>query len=1067
MSAGVVVYSLDTLPQTSQGGPISSQYILYANGIGQSFWAPTVSQSSIDTLSSYNAGQVSSLSTSIGELAEDFTILSTLTLSTMTGQMVSSATSLGNDFAVLSNQYNILSNSLSNSFVSYTNSTTTLVNSIYTSTIDIVTSTLTAISSISTFITQIAAVQASLDASSSTLSTAIAVTNASTTAALTTASASTLQAAVVSTTQYINSQTSTISTIYAEKADVQALSTGIRQALLSTSAGLQSSIDTNYSTLYTDLIGFEASTFSTQTWAISTLNVLNSRISALESMSTQLSSQIVAQVSSYTAPLFSTQSATTSVYTSSLLASLSSLTYSTLQNTLAISSISSYTGISVSSLQSQIIGLSSGLSTLNFEFSVLTTSSILAGIYLTFIELENYTTGLINSTISSVSAFTSILQYSTTVQNTSTATGFFNSFVSSTYASTVITVVPLTNAYVSSLVSTLYSTGSAYLTSSFDSTIFGKTTEFNSTTSGLTSSILSSTTEQINSSILSYLSAPTASSLAAFSTAGAQAISTFNGAGASTLRFQSTTFGSTFVVNQALMSTLSGQGSSTITQLSAALSTFNTQSALALSSFAISTTTLLSTQNSQFTSSLGSYQTQLTNAVNSTNTSVLATTTAAANQALSTLVISTTATYNAFVASLNASISTISLSSLYTEQTITLTSNTFEGTMDLGAFRNFNINVRSPLVSGSSNYRVNTTTDLSTLNYRQGVITVDVSTIGAGYSNNGGQLALDVYRWGIPTTVFGSVYPYISSSDYTAMYEYTIVNSIVYTNLLNVYPRLRINALTLGAGQQYNVFTGASVTSNFLWRRTPLRLQWSNYSFFPFNTVGAPPYSPDIVVDMVVGSNVVSRNGPYAPTTSTLTLALPAFSGSCNNPITTRIRTYYVGKQADAAELTINVLVPKFQDVRLTPATGRFVSLQEIQGWTDGGVNIFQGTTAIELTGTAAGSNLALGGSNVTFGKANAVDGNSGTICVGPTSVNVPDANAALRIIPALTTTTSNISSITLFNVASSCNQARGGIGDGALELNSSILRTNVLIGATQYYSSITLTSASVQRFSF
>lgn len=1065
--SGVVVYSLDTLPQTSLGGPISSQHILYANGIGQSFWAPAVLQSDLDSLSSFNNGQVSSLSTALGRLSNDFTILSTQTLSTMTNEMVSSATNIGLDFAILSNQYNILSNNLTNGFISYTNSTTTLVNSIYTSTIDIVTSTISAISSISTFTNQIASVQDSLEASSSTLSTAIAVANASTSASLLIENASTIEAAIVSTTQYLDAQMSTISTIFGEKEDIGIFSTQINQALLSTTAGLQSSIDANYSTLYIDLIGFEASTLSTQTWAISTLNILDGRIGALETASTQMSSQIVSQISSYTSPLFLQQSATTSAYTSSLLESLSSLTYSTLQNTLDIYSISSYTSISVSSLQSQITSLSSSLDTLNFEFSVLTTSSILAGIYLTFIDLENYTTGLINSTISSVSAFTSILQHSTTIQNTSTATGFFNAFVSSTYASTVSTVVPITEAYVSSLVSTLYSTGSAFLTSSFDSTIFGKTTEFNSTTGGLTSSILSSTTEQLNSSILSYLSAPAAASLASFSTLGFQAISTFNGAGGSALRTQSTVFGSTFVTNQALISTLSGQGSSTITQLSAALASFNTQGNTSLSSFAISTTTLFSTQNSQFISSLSGYQNQLTNAVNSTNTSVLAATTTSANLVLSTIVISTTTTYNAFVASLNASISTITLSSLYTEQTITLTSNMFEGTMDLGAFRNFNINVRSPLVNGSSNYRVNTTTDLAALNYRRGVITVDVSTIGTSYSNNSGQLALDVYRWGIPTTVFGSVYPYISSSDYTAMYEYTIVNSIVYTNLLNVYPRLRIHALNLGAGQQYNVFSGGFPTSDYMWRRTPLQLQWSNYSFFPFNVVGAPPYSPDILVDMLVGSNLISRNGPYSPTTSTLTLALPAYSGSCNNPIPTRIRTYYVGKHADAAEITINVLVPKFQDVRLTSFTGNFISLQEIQGWTDGGANIFQGTSAIELTGTAPGSNLALGGSNLTFGKANAVDANTGTICVGPTSVNVPDANATLRIIPGLTATTSTLSSITVFNVASSCNQARGGVGNGALELNNATLTTNVLVGVTQYYSTLQLTSSAIQRFSF
>jgi hypothetical protein len=112
------------------------------------------------------------------------------------------------------------------------------------------------------------------------------------------------------------------------------------------------------------------------------------------------------------------------------------------------------------------------------------------------------------------------------------------------------------------------------------------------------------------------------------------------------------------------------------------------------------------------------------------------------------------------------------------------------------------------------------------------------------------------------------------------------------------------------------------------------------------------------------------------------------------------------------------------------------------------------------------GSNLALGGSNVTFGKANAVDGNSATITIGPTSVGVPDANAYFQLLPNLTATTSNISSIVVYNVPSASNQARG-FGDGAAEMESTLLRANVLIGATQYFSSFRLTTAAVQSFVF
>jgi hypothetical protein len=53
-----------------------------------------------------------------------------------------------------------------------------------------------------------------------------------------------------------------------------------------------------------------------------------------------------------------------------------------------------------------------------------------------------------------------------------------------------------------------------------------------------------------------------------------------------------------------------------------------------------------------------------------------------------------------------------------------------------------------------------------------------------------------------------------------------------------------------------------------------------------------------------------------------------------------------------------------------------------------------------------------------------------------------------------------------VFNVPSASNQARG-VGDGATEMESTLLRANVLIGATQYFSSIRLTTAAVQAYGF
>lgn len=1065
MPQAFITDSLDTITQTFTGNFVSSQYILYANGRGQSYWGPSVNQSDIDAISTVANEQFQDLSTSLATLNSSFATLSTYTVSSLTGEMVSSATGLATNFGVLSNQFTILSNNTQSQFQTLSNSLTTQVNNIYNSSLTILESTMQGISSISSFYADISVVNASLQASSSTLSTAIMLASASTATALTTQMRSTVQGATTSTTAFVYDQVSTLSTLMAEKALLNDFSTQINTALLSSTTSLNESISLNVSSLFLDFQGFEASTFSTQAWAISTIGGITTRVVALESLSTQLSSVIVNQVSSYTAPLFVAQDTKFSGYTSTLLGSLSTLTFSTFTNFQAISTLSTTTSFNFSSQQAQIKALSTSLSTLTYEFNVLTTSSILAGVYDTFIELQAYTVELINSTIDSVDAFKSGLLYSTTLQNTSTSAAFFTAYTSSLYLSTVSTLVPITVAYVSSLVSTLYSTGTYYLTSSLDSTIGGKTTEFNSTTTGLTDSIMASTSQQLNSSILAYLSTPAANSLNAFSTAGALAISSFNGQGSTALNTQSTLFFSTFVSNQALLSTLNGQTNSTLTQANISLSTFNGQATSSITAFNTSTIRLFSTQSGQFTSTLNLYGSTLTASANSTNTAVLTATAAAANVALSTIVLSTTSAYNTFVSSLLASASTAQLSTLYTEQQITLTSNNFEGTMDMGTYRNFLINVRAPLVSGSSNYRVTHSTDnINFLNYRQGVITVDVSTIGAGYSNNSGQLALDVYRWGIPTTVFGSVYPYISSADYTAMYSYTILNNIVYTNLLNVYPRLRINALTLAATQAYNVQTGSGTASNFFWRGTTLQLQWSNYSYFPFNTVGAPPYSPDIVVDVMCNNQLFARNGPYPPTTSTLTLRLPYYSNALSNATT--IRTYYVGKQVDAAELPLTVLVPKFQELRLTPFSGRFVSLQEIQGWTDSGANALAGLTNTGLYGSVVGSNLALGGSNVTFGKANAVDGNSNTIVLGPTSVGSPDPNAYLQLLPNLTATTSNISSIMVFNVPSASNQARGS-GNGATEMESTLLRANVLLGTTQYFSSIRLTTAAVQSFSF
>lgn len=1064
MSAFTTI-SLDTLNQTLQGGPVSSQYILYANGVGQSYWGPAVSFSTIQEISTVANQQFQLLNTDVQTLTSSFTTLSSATISSVNGYQVSSAQTLGNNFGILSNQFNIFSNSLNTNFQGLSNNLTIQVNSIYTSSINIVYSTLQAISSISSFTGEIGDVRNLAISGLSSLSTAIARNLTSTTSDLQTYIASSFDVSVSCSKVYTNQEISSLSTVLASKTSVNTLSTQMNQALLSTATNIETAFGSSVSSLYLKYSIFEISTLSTQLEVISTINALETKVSALEILSTVLSSLTIGQIASYVFPLLTSTNIVFSQYVSTLNRNISSVYYSTLQNTLAISTISTTSYFNTSSLQGQITTTTNNLSTLTYEFNVLTTSSILSGIYDTFIELQVYTNQLITSTVNSTDAYKAGLTLSTTLQNTSTATGFFNAYVSSMFLSTISTIFPITTQFVSTTVSTLYSTSWFFLNSSFNSTISGKNTEYTSTNTGITNQLVISSQTQVNSSILGYLSSPAALALNTFSTQGSQAISTFSGQGLSTLRFQSTLFGSTFVQNQALNSTLLGTGNSTVAVLNRLQTTYSSLFPTLFSSFLVSSITQLSTQTTQFTSSLVSYTNTLQVALGSTNTSLVSQTLTQANTALSTIVLSTTNSYNTFIASLNAQTSTIGLSTLYTVQTIGLTNSNFEGTMDFGSFTNFNIQVNGPLVNGSSNYRILPSSNISGLNYRRGIITVDVSTIGSGYSNNNGQLCLDVYRWGLPTTVWGNVYPSISSADYMAMYEYTIQNSIVYTNLLNVYPRLRLTALALRATQVYNVLSGVSVQSNYFWRGSPIHIQWSNYSHFPFGTVGAPPYSPDIMVDIITSNQIQARYGPYTMGVSTLNFNLPYYSGSCNNPVATTIRTYFAGKQSEAQDLTLQVLVPKFQEVRITPASGRFVSLQEIYGISDTSfANSFTGRQ-IGMFGTATGSNLALGGSNATFGPSNAIDG-TGSITIGPTSVGIPDANAYLQLVPNFQNTTTAVSTITIFNVPSASNQARG-FGDGRTEMNSSLLRTNVLIGTTQFYSTITLGSNDTQTFRF
>jgi len=806
------------------------------------------------------------------------------------------------------------------------------------STIANVNSTLYSISTFSSFYVEIGVVQSSVNYGISSLSTSCGLQNTSTYNSLTVNYLSTINYATTSSIQYTNQQISSLSSVLAYNVNLNIFSTAITGQLLSTSAGIYSSviygegqITSTISTIFN----------STVIPLVSTSVGNTNNIYALNALSTQMSSITYGWISSFVSTSQALQDVYTFTYINTVSTGLGTLYQST--NTL-INHVSTF-----STNQSTINGIlistntnnTSSLISLQYQLNVLTTSSILAGVYDSFIQLEAYTSTLIGSTINTVGYFTSSLFYSTSVQNTSISKDYYNYFVSSLYTSTLSTLIPSTFALTSSLISSLYSTGSYFLVSSLGSTTVALTNQFYSTTSSLTSIIVFSTQAQVNSSILGYVSTPMGENLSTFSTLQFQAISSFNVSGASTLTYQSTVFGQ-------------GQSSFNILYASS-LTLFGLQSIVYISSIGqISSISSLnsiqqSTQSGLFNSTLNTYPQILTTSVNSTNTAIAATTTAAATVTLTSIENSTLVAYNTYVGNLNAQISTVGFSSLYAFQNLSLTGSNYTATMDMINYRNFTIRVFG-INNGLSNYRINYLSNgIGGLDYRKGIITIDISTVGSAYSNNNGQARFDVYRWGIPTTVFGNIYPTIANADYTLQYEYTILNQVIYTNLLNVYPRLAARNTQIIPITQ-NVRVGSSGTtynntlsSSVFWRGTPITVRWTNYSYFPFGSLGSPPFNPDILVDIVVGGTTVAQYGPFPLSISSVTIVAPNLSNQTSNLVNTTVLTYIAGNIAGASSANFTTAIPQFTQVQLftsnyPAAAPTYIGGTELVGITDAGL---------------------------------------------------------------------------------------------------------------------------------
>jgi len=723
--------------RTNSNVPISTSYALYADGRGGTFWDQAL-----------KASDLSSYSTSVATIAES--------QSTLTFYTTSSVTGIEQQVIVLEQDFSTLAGSVS----------TQIEEAFYGFSTNIY------------FANQVSSLQLELQTSASSIY--------STLSSYDNANFSTLSSYIVR-SQLINFgyTDSSISTVYTQsvstsQASLNAFSTSINNAVISTSVAFVSTILDQNSSLAYYISTDTAQTASTNSSFLMMFSTTDVRLSSLELMSTNLLSTI----SSYSDKQLSTSQSYQNMSTQSTFF----VVFSTLEATSTIAISTAEIALSTANtFANQINTLSiatasntSNITGLTSNFSLLTTSSLISSIYLSFIGLENFCSNLV---ISTNSGLTSTLN--------STTEGYI-----STIYSTIVTDI-------------LAQAGEAF-GSTIASTSAGLTSTFVSTLSTIYVNFTSSLTSQLDSSILSYVSTPVATAIEDFSTMTYEVISTF-----------STSY-------EASLSTFS-------TMTFEEISTFSTQYETALANFSTLSETELSTFSTLYYSTL--YQTN--------------------------------ETFTNFVIGLQNFVSSSALSTLYTEQTFTLSGDQSTAILDLPAFRNFAIYVSD--IVDSYPYRITyDPTALYGMDWKTGTILINVLSTG-GYSYNNGKIIMDLYRFGFPTSIYDSMFPTLSSADYTLMYDYRIYNSTIYTTLQNVFPRLRI----------LNASASAGIVGTFT-------ADWTNYSWFPTGLVGAPPFSPQINVDLLQGGVLLERFGPYDLSVSSI-IESTAVTGS------TDINIYFAG----------------------------------------------------------------------------------------------------------------------------------------------------------------------------
>jgi hypothetical protein len=392
--------------------PISSLYTLYANGQGQTYWSNSVTADSVAVLST-NVGNAI-----VSSYVELSTLIDNIGTSTIVGEFSTFKYYTYSSISTLFYYQDILleeSTNINYAFLSTANSFQIQLDSYYQSTLNATNSTLNALVGFSSFYELISTQNSSFQYSLSSMSTGIGLQDAITSTLL----IALINTGLYSTSQWTAQQISSLNSTFTTNTKFNTFSTAINYALLSTSAGFSSDISTLY--FLTEEIPINSTTInaallSTSVGVLDTINTLSGELEFISSGLISLSGEV----------------STYQYYNFSTISSLS----------LQVSTLTSVTNTNTAELFS-----------LNQQVSVITTSSILEGIYSTFIQLEAYTVELINSTNTAAEASFAALQLSTNIFLVSTNTAYVE-FSESTIYGVEVQLVSTFSFYTSTLIST-------------------------------------------------------------------------------------------------------------------------------------------------------------------------------------------------------------------------------------------------------------------------------------------------------------------------------------------------------------------------------------------------------------------------------------------------------------------------------------------------------------------------------------------------------------------------------------------------------------------------------------